>query len=112
MTDQSRSEVIKEHPIGNGLDAFRASFSSICDDRSVARSSAAIDQLAQDDLRNLTLPFLFALQSLSVAGLLFSRTSAGTLRNDLLKLIAAIASADFDFDRVKPLLKEAVADKP
>ncbi|KAL6406452.1 serine/threonine-protein kinase Sgk2 [Ilyonectria robusta] len=94
------------------LPPFRASFDSICDDRSIARSSRAINQLAQDDLRNLTLPFLFALQSLSIAGLLVSRTSAGTLRNDLLKLIAAVASDDFDFDRVKPLLKEALADKP
>ncbi|KAH6883929.1 serine/threonine-protein kinase Sgk2 [Thelonectria olida] len=111
MTDQIRSNLIKDNPIGNSLDGFRASFDSICDDRSIARSSRAINQLAQDDLRNLTLPFLFALQSLSVAGLLVSRTSAGTLRNDLLKLIAAVASDDFDFDRVKPLLKEALADK-
>ncbi|KAH8754110.1 serine/threonine-protein kinase Sgk2 [Diaporthe sp. PMI_573] len=112
MTDQIPSNVIKDNPIGNSLDAFRASFDSICHDRSIARSSMAIDQLAQDDLRNLTLPFLSALQGLSVAGLLVSRTNAGTLRNDLLRLIVAVASDDFDFGRIKPLLKEALADKP
>ncbi|KAH6881086.1 serine/threonine-protein kinase Sgk2 [Thelonectria olida] len=112
MTDQIRTNVINDNPIGNSLDGFRASFDSICDDRSIARSSMAVNQLAQVDLRNLTLPFLSVLQGLSVAGLLVSRTSAGTLRNDLLKLIAAVASDDFDFDRIKPLLKEALADKP
>ncbi|PNY25614.1 Uncharacterized protein TCAP_04448 [Tolypocladium capitatum] len=112
MTGHPRSNEIKDNPIGKILGGFRVSFNSICDDRSLARSSAAIDQLAQDDLQNLTLPFLFTLQSLSVASLLVSRRNAGTLRDDLLKLIAAVVSADFDFDRIKPLLKEALADKP
>lgn len=41
-------------------------------------------------MRNLTLPFLFALQSLSVGGLLASRTSAGSVRNELLKFIDVV----------------------
>ncbi|KAH7118143.1 hypothetical protein B0J13DRAFT_652576, partial [Dactylonectria estremocensis] len=35
----------------------------------------------------------------------------GTLRSDLLGLISAVASADFDFGRVKPLRKSALADE-
>ncbi|KAM5342897.1 hypothetical protein ACJ41O_013863 [Fusarium nematophilum] len=44
--------------------------------------------------------------------MLLSKTGRGTLRNDLRILISAVASGDVDFDRVKPLLKEALADKP
>ncbi|SPO01195.1 uncharacterized protein DNG_03942 [Cephalotrichum gorgonifer] len=40
---------------------------------------------------------------------LASRGGLGTLRNDLLKLISAVASDDFDLDCVKPLLKSALA---
>ncbi|KAL6406386.1 serine/threonine-protein kinase Sgk2 [Ilyonectria robusta] len=93
MTDQIRSNVIRDNPIGNSQDGFRAWFDSICHDRSIARSSEAIDVLDEE-------------------GLLLSKTGRGTLRNDLRILISAVASGDFDFDRVKPLLKEALADKP
>ncbi|KAJ4307335.1 hypothetical protein N0V88_000718 [Collariella sp. IMI 366227] len=33
MADQPRSEIIKDNPIGNGLDAFRTSFNTVCADR-------------------------------------------------------------------------------
>lgn len=58
--------------------------------------------------------FLATLHCHPVASLLVSRTSAGTLRDELGELIRAVLSEDFDFDfdRVKPLLKEALADKP
>ncbi|KND87010.1 hypothetical protein TOPH_08343, partial [Tolypocladium ophioglossoides CBS 100239] len=102
ISDISRT-LFEDKPIRSGLDAFRASFSSTCNNRSIARSSTAIDQLAQDNLRYLMLPFLFALQILPVTGLLVSRANASTLRSDLLKLISAVASDNCNFDRVKPL---------
>ncbi|KAI8396536.1 hypothetical protein FOFC_21084 [Fusarium oxysporum] len=64
------------------------------------------------DLRNLSLPLLFTVQSHTASGFLFTNTGHGTLRSDLLKPISATASDDFDFDRVKPLLKSALAIEP
>ncbi|KAM0360990.1 hypothetical protein ACHAPK_011824, partial [Fusarium culmorum] len=63
-------------------------------------------------LRNLSLPLLFALQSHTASGLLLTKTGRGTLRRDLLRLISVAASDDFDFDRVKPLLKSALTSEP
>ncbi|KAJ2892618.1 hypothetical protein MKZ38_009541 [Zalerion maritima] len=51
---------------------------------------------------------LFSLQSLAVANLLLSKTGRGTLRSDLMRLISAVASADFDLGGIKPLLKSAL----
>ncbi|KAI8648265.1 Non-specific serine/threonine protein kinase [Fusarium keratoplasticum] len=86
MRNESQSKVIEDNPIGNGLDAFY--------------------------LRNLTLPLLFALQSHTVSGLLLTNTGRGTLRGDLLRLISAAVSDDFNFDHVKPLLKSALTSEP
>ncbi|VTT78608.1 unnamed protein product [Fusarium fujikuroi] len=57
----------------------------------------------QTDIQNLVLDILFALRSLPATG-------HGTLRSDLLGIISAAASNDFDYDRTKPLLKAALAD--
>jgi hypothetical protein len=48
MTDQNRSKVIQEHPIGNGLNAFRTSFNSICEDRNISPDPAAVEHLGQE----------------------------------------------------------------
>ncbi|KAJ4310487.1 hypothetical protein N0V84_010943 [Fusarium piperis] len=103
-----QSKIIADNPIGQGLDTFRGSFNSICSSRG-ARISC-IEQLGQEDLRNLTLPLLIALQSHTASGLLHATTGSGALRSDILRLIAAVASDFFDFDRLKPLLKAALAD--
>ncbi|EXK78558.1 hypothetical protein FOQG_16775 [Fusarium oxysporum f. sp. raphani 54005] len=112
MADQPRSRVIKENPIGKGLNAFRASFNSICEAESTLCPPDALDQLDQEDIQNLVLDLLSALRSLTAVRLLRSKTGHGTLRSDLLRLISAAASDDFDYDRVKPLLKAALADDP
>jgi hypothetical protein len=44
MNDQTQSEILENHPIGKGLDAFRTSFNSICKDRSI---SYTLDALAK-----------------------------------------------------------------
>ncbi|KAK7407904.1 hypothetical protein QQX98_009915 [Neonectria punicea] len=112
MADQSRSKIIEKHPIGKGLDAFRASFNSICEDGSILCSPDALGQLDQEDIQNLVLDLLSALRNLPAIRFLRSKAGHSTLRSDLLRLISAVASADFDFDRVKPLLKSALTDEP
>ncbi|KAK5998600.1 hypothetical protein PT974_00981 [Cladobotryum mycophilum] len=101
MVDQTRPDIIKDNPIGNKLDSFRASFNSIYNGKNVSL-----------DLRNVTLILLTSLQSLPVADLLLSNTGRGTLRRDILNLLSAVTSNDFEFDRVKPLLNAALADPP
>ncbi|OBS20584.1 hypothetical protein FPOA_06941 [Fusarium poae] len=112
MADQPRSTVIKENPIGKGLNAFRSSFNSLCEAESTLCPPDALDQLDQEDIQNLVLDLLSALRSLPAVRFLRSKTGHGTLRSDLLRLISAAASNDFDYDRIKPLLKAALADDP
>jgi hypothetical protein len=52
MTDQPRSKIIEENPIGKGLDAFRTSFNSTCEGRSISCTPDALGQLGHDG--NLT----------------------------------------------------------
>jgi hypothetical protein len=80
----------------------------------VCRSSfvAVCSSDRRAELRNLALLVLPSLQSRPVAGQLHSKTGRGSLRTDLLRLIAAVASNEFDLDRIKPLLKAALADDP
>lgn len=127
MADQARSQIIEDNPIGKGLDAFCASFNSICGNKRIL-STDALGQLGQEgtvcqlghrvpsdqhtDLRNLTLLLLTSLQSLPVADRLYSKSGHGTLRADILRLAAAVASNDFDFDRIKPLLLAALSESP
>ena len=48
MTDQAQSEILENNPIGKGLDAFRTSFNSICEDRTISCTPDALGQLAQE----------------------------------------------------------------
>lgn len=48
MTDQAQSEILGNIPIGKGPDAFRASFNSICEDRSIFCTPDALGQLGQE----------------------------------------------------------------
>ncbi|KID82008.1 serine/threonine-protein kinase Sgk2 [Metarhizium guizhouense ARSEF 977] len=63
-----------------------------------------------EDLRNLALILLPSLRSLPVSGSLNSTSGSATLRSELLRLITAVASDSFDFDRIKPLLEIAISD--
>ncbi|RSL38977.1 hypothetical protein CEP51_016856, partial [Fusarium floridanum] len=111
MRNESQSKVIEDNPIGNGLDAFRASFNSICEGAGIPCSPDALDKLGQEDLQNVVFVLVSGLQILPASRLL--RASNGrTLFSDLVRLISAAASDDFDFDRVKPLLKSALASEP
>ncbi|KAL4403496.1 hypothetical protein CABS03_15147 [Colletotrichum abscissum] len=105
------SEQIKRNPIGNGLDDVRSTFESVCTREKTPYSTDSVDQLGQEDLRNLTLPLLVALQSHILSISLPSTSGCGSLQNDLLRLISAAVSDSFDFNRVKPLLKAAFSSK-
>ncbi|RSL57392.1 hypothetical protein CEP54_008310 [Fusarium duplospermum] len=113
MTDQPQSKIIKDNPIGNGLDAFRASFKSICDSTNTNTwTTDALDQLSQEDLQNLIIDLLLALQSLRISRILRSSGSGKNLLSDLSRLNAAVNSDDFDLNRIKPLLRVTLADEP
>ncbi|KAJ9129857.1 Rhodopsin kinase [Pleurostoma richardsiae] len=107
MTLQPQPEPIESTPIGNSLDAFRSSFNSTCEDRSISYTPDALGQLGQD-----ALDLVSALQGLRASRLLPSRGGGKNLFSDLSKLNAAINSDDFDFDRIRPLLIAALTNKP
>ncbi|KAG7134447.1 hypothetical protein HYQ45_007590 [Verticillium longisporum] len=58
LSTVTRLNIIKDNPIGNGLDAFRASFVSVCEGADASRAPDAIDRLSHEELRNLALLFL------------------------------------------------------
>ncbi|KAL2888932.1 kinase-like domain [Ceratocystis lukuohia] len=111
MANQSLSKIIKNHPIGKGLDAFHASFNSICKDGSILCSPDALDQLDPEDSQYLVLDLISAVENLTASRFLPSKTGQPSLRMDLIRLKSAVASTDFNFDRVKPLLKSVLADE-
>ncbi|KAM4064203.1 hypothetical protein HRG_007198 [Hirsutella rhossiliensis] len=103
---------VEGSPIRTELAAFRASFNSVCKDRDISCSPDTLSQLSNTDLRRLSLNLLVALQNLPAARLVPSRTGRGTLESDLLRLLSAVTSDNFDFARIKELLKKALTDKP
>ncbi|CRL26887.1 unnamed protein product [Penicillium camemberti] len=70
MSDQIRSRLILEHPIGDGLSSFRATFTSICEGADLRSPGEAIDRLKREDVQDLASSLLTALQILPTARLL------------------------------------------
>ncbi|KAK3933951.1 hypothetical protein QBC46DRAFT_400887, partial [Diplogelasinospora grovesii] len=110
MAEQSRSKIVEENPIGNGLDAFRASFNTLCTGSDIPCTLDALGQLDRDDIQNLALDLLSTLQTIRASRLLRSGGTGKDLFGDLLRLNSAVHSDDFDLDRIKPLLSAALAD--
>lgn len=52
MADELQSKVIEDNPIGTGLDAFRSSFNSICESRSISTQEDALIQLGEEGMAN------------------------------------------------------------
>ncbi|KAI1086236.1 hypothetical protein F5B19DRAFT_175473 [Rostrohypoxylon terebratum] len=107
MVDQDRSEIIRDNPIGNSLEAFLTSFSSLCGSKDIPYSGEALDQLGNEEFQNVTIDLFLALQQLRVPRLL--RFGSSNLLSHLLRYASTITSGDFDYDRVKPLLRAVVA---
>ncbi|KAL7623845.1 hypothetical protein AAE478_005401 [Parahypoxylon ruwenzoriense] len=112
MTDREREEIIRSSPIGNSLDGFHVLFNSICQSRSVPCSPEALDQLNDEDVQDLVSSLLAVLRVLPIARRLPSGTGRGTLRNGFLTLISAVASNDFNYECVRPLLEGVISKKP
>ncbi|KAH7115371.1 hypothetical protein B0J13DRAFT_209325 [Dactylonectria estremocensis] len=113
MAGHPQSKIIEDNPIGNGLDTFRKTFNSICEGADIPCTSDALDaleQLGQDDLQNLIIDLLLALQSLRISRLLRSSGSGKNLLGDLSRLNSAVNSDDFDLDQIRPLLRSALAN--
>ncbi|KAI8963086.1 hypothetical protein F5Y11DRAFT_320816 [Daldinia sp. FL1419] len=108
MADQS--EIIKNNPIGSGLDTFLTSFSSLCKSKDISHSEEALDQLNNEELQNITTDLFLALQQLRVPRLL--RFGSSNLLSYLLRYASTITSGDRDHDRVNPLLRVVIAKKP
>ncbi|WVO13619.1 hypothetical protein L204_101240 [Cryptococcus depauperatus] len=103
-SDQTTSKIIQDHPIANGLDAFRATFWPLVTTNNVS-------QLSRDDLQDITSSLLSVLRTLPVSRILPSKTSAQyKVQYDILRLRSAASSKNFDFDHIIPLLEAALAD--
>jgi hypothetical protein len=50
MADRSRLEIIKQNPIGKGLEGFRALYGSVCNSKSIPCASDTLDQLDDEGL--------------------------------------------------------------
>ncbi|PVH91134.1 hypothetical protein DM02DRAFT_664311 [Periconia macrospinosa] len=110
MTTQSRSQTIQSKPIGQGLDGFRSSFNSICEDIGIPSSSQALGQIGDEETQDLLISLVSALQTLPASRHLPSHRSGKNLLDDLSKLMTAVNADDFDIDQIVPLLK-AVLNK-
>ncbi|WVO14629.1 hypothetical protein L204_102266 [Cryptococcus depauperatus] len=103
-SDQARCKIIQDHPIANGLDAFRATIRPRIATNDISR-------LSRDDLQDITSGLLSALLYLPVSRILQSKRSAQyKIREDISRLISSVQSKNFDFDHIIPLLEAALAD--
>ncbi|KAK0753573.1 hypothetical protein B0T18DRAFT_385595 [Schizothecium vesticola] len=118
MAEQLQSNIIRNHPIGQGLDNFRHHFHGVCGAREAqgvvsstgAGPASTLSQLDDDDLLDLAAHLLQPLSFLPAAARLPSTTGLGTLQNDLLRLLLSTVTGGFDLnlERIKPLLIAAI----
>ncbi len=52
MEDNLQAGIIKDSPVGKGLDAFRDLFRSMCEERGISRTSEALGQLNEQGGRD------------------------------------------------------------
>ncbi|KAK0631042.1 hypothetical protein B0T17DRAFT_491021 [Bombardia bombarda] len=113
MADQLRSKIIKDNPIGKGLDAFRALFISICEGANISGTLDALEQLGQEGKKDGTAWFCCASLTIILPAARLLRSNSGrALFSELSRLNTAITFDDFDLDRIKPLLKSAITGDP
>ncbi|KFA54589.1 hypothetical protein S40293_02197 [Stachybotrys chartarum IBT 40293] len=102
--DQARLKIIEDNSIEGGLDFFRATFDTTCQNQGIQSTPNSIAQLPNEDLQNLAVDLLLLLQNLRVTRLLPSSGSSKNLLSDLSRLNSSVNSNDFDPDHIKPLL--------
>ncbi|KAL7957400.1 hypothetical protein V8C34DRAFT_325171 [Trichoderma compactum] len=110
--NQTRCDIIKDNPLGSGLDILRIPS---------APTPESLDCLSHNGTMasslNITLVPLSTLQNIPGARILPARTGRGTLRNDLLRLELSLSSDDLSpdelkLDRFKPLSTAALSEIP
>ncbi|KAK4147416.1 uncharacterized protein C8A04DRAFT_34131 [Dichotomopilus funicola] len=115
MNDE-QLQIIKDNPIGDGLERFRMSFSSICHDAHLPPTifGDVLERVGHQNLGSIFGAFLKAAQKLPAADLLPASIGPGTLRDDLLRLELSVRAGlfylGFDVDLIKPLLKSALIE--
>ncbi|KAH6618180.1 hypothetical protein B0J18DRAFT_273366 [Chaetomium sp. MPI-SDFR-AT-0129] len=115
MNDE-QLQIIKDNPIGDGLERFRMSFSSICHDAHLPPTifGDVLERVGHQNLGSIFGAFLKAAQKLPAADLLPASLGPGTLRDDLQRLELSVRAGlfylGFDVDLIKPLLKSALIE--
>ncbi|KAF2844618.1 hypothetical protein T440DRAFT_523364 [Plenodomus tracheiphilus IPT5] len=112
MTVETQSRIIQSKPIGGGLDGFRSSFHSKCEDIGIRGSSQALQQIGNDEIQHLLVALVSFLQTLPASRYLPSKNGSKNLFHDLLRLNSAVSSDEFDIDRIKPLLDAVLTKQP
>ncbi|KAF2818207.1 hypothetical protein CC86DRAFT_337418 [Ophiobolus disseminans] len=103
MASSSRLQIFKSKPIRDGLSSVRNSFNSLCREQQIPASSSALDRIGIEDIQNLSVVLISALQILPAARALPSKTGGKHLFSDLSKLNLAVSSDDFDLEQIRPL---------
>ncbi|KAI0160808.1 hypothetical protein GGR57DRAFT_490407 [Xylariaceae sp. FL1272] len=102
--DQHQQDIIRAHPLGTHLGPARTSLIAI------VKESTGLNSASRQVLQSLALVVLPALQSHDASCYLPSPTDQGSLRDDILRLISAVASGVVHLDLIKPLLSAVLAD--
>jgi hypothetical protein len=124
----SRSEIIRNNPIRDGLNSFRSTFKSTCEKHSFTLLTDSLGQIGAKgnvailprpmviliniEFRPLVLDLVSALQTLPVSRQLSSNTGRGSLSGDLSRLYSEIDSELVDVDRLIPLLRDVINKEP
>lgn len=114
MKDQSLLHVVEKHPIGDGLKAFRDSFTPNSIERlgQEGKLPALVEAISDRcfvELQNCILILLSALQIHPAARLLRSN-NGNSVFSEISSLNTLITSDDYDLDLIKPLIKICLAD--
>lgn len=107
--DEAKLKIIKENPIGDGLDAFRKAFASTCYSKGLGHSPDAFDRLEQSR-QTIAFDILTTLPKFRAAQCLPSASGDKLLLQDILQVILIVNSDDFDLSRIKRLVKAVLDD--
>jgi hypothetical protein len=123
----SKSEILRQYPIGTGLDAFRDSFSSVCAKLGLPDASESMERfpnhgealksdamllLTYADLEILALKLFGALQNLSTVNYLLSSTRRENLLYSLVVLSSLVVSGGINVDSVIPIFQRVIKHAP
>ncbi|KAH6607062.1 hypothetical protein Trco_003375 [Trichoderma cornu-damae] len=108
--DPTQLQIINNNPIVDDLHPFRTLFASACEGQGFVCSPDALEQLDDNNMRDLTLKLLLMLLRLRATRLLRSVRGSKNLFDDITQLASAAVCYDFNFDRVKPLFRTVLDD--